>query len=432
MFARLAPSVGRVARTVARPVFQPASLSRHMAAKPGGDPFEWDHNEHWKDPLCLNDQLTEEEVLIRDMARAFTDEHLMPIVEDHFRNETFDKGIFKEMGAVGLLGSHIEGYGCAGASATSYGLIAREVERCDSAYRSALSVQTSLVMHPINLFGSEEQKERFLPRLATGELIGAFGLTEPNHGSDPSGMETKVVDKGDHYVLNGAKNWITSSPIADLLVVWAKTDTDGKVRGFLIERGMAGLETPIIKGKFSLRASPTGMIHLEDVKVPKENVLPGVTGMRGPFACLNSARMGIAWGALGAAEFCMEYTRNYTMDRKQFKRPLAANQLIQFKLAEQMTDINLGLQACLRATRLKEEGRLHSTVVSMLKRNSTIKALAIARECRDMLGGNGIVDEYQVIRHVVNLEAVVTYEGTKDIHALILGRAITGIPAFAG
>jgi len=287
-------------------------------------------------------------------------------------------------------------------------------------------------MHPINLFGSEEQKERFLPRLATGELIGAFGLTEPNHGSDPSGMETKAVDKGDHYVLNGAKNWITSSPIADLLVVWAKTDTDGKVRGFLVERGMAGLETPIIKGKFSLRASPTGMIHLEDVKVPKENMLPGVTGMRGPFACLNSARMGIAWGALGAAEFCMEYARNYTMDRKQFKRPLAANQLIQFKLAEQMTDINLGLQACLRATRLKEEGKLHSNVVSMLKRNSTIKALAIARECRDMLGGNGIVDEYQVIRHVTNLEAVITYEGTKDVHALILGRAITGIPAFAG
>jgi len=380
--------------------------------------------------LFTRDQLQEEEVLIQDVARQFADDVLMPMVQDGFRNETFDKGVFREMGAAGLLGSHIEGYGCAGASATAYGLIAREVERVDSAYRSALSVQTSLVMHPINLFGSDEQKERFLPRLATGEMVGCFGLTEPNHGSDPSGMETRAVDKGDHYLLSGAKNWITNSPIADLCLVWAKTDTDGQVRGFLVERGMAGLETPIIKGKFSLRASPTGMIHLDEVKIPKENVLPGVTGMRGPFACLNSARLGIAWGAWGAAEFCMDYARQYTLDRKQFHRPLAANQLIQFKLANQLTEITIGLQAVLRATRLKEEGRLHSNVISMMKRNSTTKALNIARECRDMLGGNGIVDEYQVIRHVVNLEAVNTCEGTQDIHALVLGRAVTGIPAF--
>jgi len=382
--------------------------------------------------MFLNDQLHEEEVLIQDVAKQFAADVLMPKVQDGFRNESFDKGVFKEMGSAGLLGSHIEGYGCAGASATAYGLIAREVERVDSAYRSALSVQTSLVMHPINMFGSDEQKERFLPRLATGDLVGCFGLTEPNHGSDPSGMETKAIDKGDHFVLSGAKNWITNSPIADVCLVWAKTDTDGKVRGFLVERGMKGLETPIIKGKFSLRASPTGMIHLDEVKIPKENVLPGVTGMRGPFSCLNSARMGIAWGAWGAAEFCMDYARQYTMDRKQFHRPLAANQLIQFKLANQLTEITIGLQAVLRATRLKEEGKLHSNVICMMKRNSTTKALNIARECRDMLGGNGIVDEYQVIRHVCNLEAVNTYEGTQDIHALILGRAVTGIAAFAG
>jgi len=380
--------------------------------------------------LMIEDQLTEEEVLIKDTARQFADEVLMPMVAKGFRDETFDKGVFKEMGRAGLLGSHIEGYGCAGASATAYGLIAREVERVDSAYRSTLSVQTSLVMHPINMFGSDEQKEKFLPRLATGEIIGCFGLTEPDAGSAPSGMVTKAVDKGDHYSLSGAKNWITNSPIADVCLIWAKTDTDGKVRGFLVERGMAGLETPVIKGKFSLRASPTGMIHLDNVKVPKENVLPHALGMTGPFACLNSARMGIAWGAWGSAEACMEYARNYTMDRKQFNRPLAANQLIQFKMANHLTEITLGLQGVLRATRLKEEGRLHSNAISLLKRNSCRKALDIARECRDMLGGNGIVDEYQVIRHVLNLEAVNTYEGTQDIHALVLGRAITGIAAF--
>lgn len=378
----------------------------------------------------LDGRLTEEETLIKDATRRFCEASLLPIVQKGFREEHFDKGLFKEMGAAGLLGSFIEGYGCAGASAVSYGLIAREVERVDSAYRSTMSVQSSLVMHPINTFGSEEQKERFLPRLATGELVGCFGLTEPDHGSDPSGMATKAVDKGDHYVLSGAKNWITNSPIADVCLVWAKTSTDGKVRGFLVERGMQGLSTPYIHGKFSLRASPTGMIHLDEVKVPKENVLPKVTGMRGPFACLNSARLGIAWGAWGAAEFCLEAARQYTMDRKQFGRPLAANQLIQMKMANSLTEITIGLNAVLQATRMKENGKLHSNVISMMKRNSCTKALAIARECRDMLGGNGIVDEYQIIRHVCNLEAVNTYEGTADIHALVLGRACTGLPAF--
>lgn len=398
--------------------------------KPGADPFEWDSEAHWQDMLRLDDQLTEEEIMIKDATRQFAQSKLMPIVNDNFRHETFDKEIFKDFGAAGLLGSFIEGYGCAGASYTAYGLIANEIEKVDSAYRSTLSVQSSLVMHPINIFGSEEQKERFLPRLATGEIVGCFGLTEPDVGSDPSGMLTKAVDKGDHYVVSGAKNWITNSPIADVCLVWAKTSTDGKVRGFLLERGMEGLATPKIDGKFSLRASPTGMIQMDDVKVPKENMLPGVTGMRGPFACLNSARLGIAWGALGAAEFCLETARDYTMGRKQFQRPLAANQLIQMKMANALTEITIGKQAVLQATRLKEKGQLHSNVISMMKRNSCTKALHIARECRDMLGGNGIVDEYQIIRHVCNLEAVNTYEGTADIHALVLGRALTGIPAF--
>merc|ERR1740138_1185656 len=378
----------------------------------------------------LDQQLTEEEILIRDSTKQFADAYLMPIVQKGFREETFDKDLFKEFGKAGLLGSFIEGYGCAGASPTAYGLIAREVERVDSAYRSTLSVQSSLVMHPINTFGSEEQKERFLPRLATGEIVGCFGLTEPDHGSDPSGMVTRAVDKGDHYLLSGAKNWITNSPIADIAVVWAKTNTDGKVRGFLVERGFEGFSTPKIDGKFSLRASPTGMIHLDEVKIPKENVLPKVTGMRGPFACLNSARLGIAWGAWGAAEDCLEKARRYTLDRKQFGRPLASNQLMQMKMANALTEITIGLNAVLQATRMKEAGKLHSNVISMMKRNSCTKALAIARECRDMLGGNGIVDEYGVIRHVLNLEAVNTYEGTQDIHALVLGRAVTGIPAF--
>jgi len=381
--------------------------------------------------LSLDGQLTEEEILIKESARQFCDAELMPVVQTNFRDETFDKGIFKAMGSAGLLGPFIDGYGCAGASYTAYGLIAREVERVDSAYRSTMSVQSSLVMHPINLFGTEEQKERFLPRLATGEIVGCFGLTEPDSGSDPVSMQTRAVDKGDHYLLSGAKNWITNSPIADIGIVWAKTDTDGKVRGFIWERGMEGLETPYIHGKFSLRASPTGMIHMDQVKIPKANVLT-VEGMRGPFACLNSARLGISWGALGAAEFCLYTARQYTMDRKQFDRPLASNQLIQMKLANALTEITIGLNAVLRATRLKEEGKLHSNVVSMMKRNSCTKALAIARECRDMLGGNGIVDEYGIIRHVCNLEAVNTYEGTADIHALVLGRSMTDLAAFRG
>eukprot|EP00928_Gymnodinium_smaydae_P021908 TRINITY_DN18584_c0_g1_i1.p1 TRINITY_DN18584_c0_g1~~TRINITY_DN18584_c0_g1_i1.p1 ORF type:complete len:435 (-),score=69.72 TRINITY_DN18584_c0_g1_i1:291-1595(-) len=431
MLLRSLPVAARSARS-ARAASAVLASRRPMssAPKPGADPFEWDSDSHWRDMLRLDDLLTEEEKMIRDTTRQFCDATLMPIVHKGFRDETFDKGLFKEFGAAGLLGSFIEGYGCAGASNTAYGLIAREVERVDSAYRSTLSVQTSLVMNPINLFGSDEQKERFLPRLATGEIVGCFGLTEPDHGSDPSGMITRAVDKGDHYLLSGAKNWITNSPIADICLVWAKTDTDGKVRGFIVERGMEGLATPKIEGKFSLRASPTGMIQLDEVKIPKENVLPNVTGMRGPFACLNSARLGIAWGAWGAAEFCLETARQYTMDRKQFGRPLAANQLVQMKMANALTDITLGLTAVARATRLKEQGQLHSNVISMMKRNSCGKALDIARTCRDMLGGNGIVDEYQIIRHVCNLESVNTYEGTHDIHGLVLGRAVTGIPAF--
>merc|ERR1719210_629460 len=373
-----------------------ATAAAVKQVKPGADPFDWDPETHWRDPLLIEDRLTEEEILIRDATRQFCDSVLFPLVHKGFRDETFDKGLFKEMGNAGLLGSFIDGYGCAGASMTSYGLIAREVERIDSAYRSTLSVQTSLVMNPINLFGSEEQKERFLPRLATGEIVGCFGLTEPNHGSDPVGMETKAVDKGDHYLVSGAKNWITNSPIADVCVVWGKLD--GKVRGFLIERGMEGLATPKIEGKFSLRASPTGMIQMDEVKVPKENVLPNVEGMRGPFACLNSARLGIAWGAWGAAEDCLENARQYLLDRNQFGRPLASNQLIQMKLANALTEINIGLNAVLQATRMKEAGKLHSNVISMMKRNSCGKALDIARQCRDMLGGNGIVDDYHIIR----------------------------------
>merc|ERR1712128_214084 len=315
----------------------------------------------------------------------------------------------------------------------AYGLIAREVERVDSAYRSAMSVQSSLVMYPIWDFGTEEQKLKYLPRLARGEIIGCFGLTEPNHGSDPAGMETRAtyIPSDNVYSISGAKNWITNSPIADVMVVWAKCTDDGKIRGFILEKGMKGLSAPKIEGKFSLRASVTGMIFMDDVVVPKENMLPNVKGFKGPFSCLNNARYGIAWGSLGAAEFCVDAARNYTLDRKQFGRPLAANQLIQKKLADAVTEISLGLQSCLQLGRLKEEGKLVPEMISILKRNNCGKSLAIARECRDMLGGNGISDEYQVIRHVMNLEAVNTYEGTHDIHALIVGRGITGIPAFA-
>lgn len=401
-----------------------------LKAAPGRDPFEWDSEKHWKDPLFLDNQLTDDERLMRDTAKQFCEDQLMPRVLMANRNEDFDPAIMREMGACGLFGPQIEGYGCAGASTVAYGLIAHEIERIDSGYRSAMSVQSSLVMWPINLFGSTEQKDRFLPRLATGELIGCFGLTEPNAGSDPAGMTTFATEKDDHYVISGAKTWITNSPIADVFIVWAKCKEDGKVRGFILEKGMKGLTAPKIEGKFSLRASITGMIMMDEVKVPKTNLLPNAVGMSGPFACLNSARLGIAWGSLGAASFCLETTRQYLLDRIMFDRPLAANQLIQIKLADALTEITLGMQAVLRASRMKDEGELHSNVISMMKRNNAGKSLAIARNCRDMLGGNGISDEYHVVRHMMNLEAVNTYEGTHDIHALVLGRAVTGIPAF--
>jgi len=386
---------------------------------------------NYKDALNLECRLTEEEIMVRDVFHDYCQEKLMPRVTLANRNEVFHRDIMNEMGELGVLGPTIQGYGCPGVSYVAYGLIAREVERVDSGYRSAMSVQSSLVMYPIYDFGSEAQREKYLPRLARGEIVGCFGLTEPNHGSDPAHMETraKYDPEAQAYILNGSKNWITNSPIADIFVVWAQTE-DG-LRGFILEKGMKGLTAPKIEGKFSLRASVTGMIFMDDVVVPEENMLPNVKGFRGPFSCLNNARYGIAWGSLGAAEFCVDAARNYTMDRKQFGRPLAANQLIQKKLADAVTEISLGLQSCLQLGRLKEEGQLVPEMISILKRNNCGKSLAIARECRDMLGGNGISDEYQIIRHVMNLEAVNTYEGTHDIHALIVGRGITGIPAFA-
>jgi len=385
----------------------------------------------WDDPLLLDDQLSGEERQIRDAARAYCQGRLMPRVLEANRHETFDRAIFNEMGELGFLGCTIEGYGCAGVNHVSYGLLAREVERVDSGYRSAFSVQSSLVMYPIDAYGSEEQRQQYLPRLATGERVGCFGLTEPDHGSDPGGMVTRARKAEGGYRLSGAKNWITNSPIADVFVVWAKDDA-GEIRGFILEKGMKGLAAPKIEGKFSLRASVTGQIFMDDVWVPEANLLPNVKGLKGPFGCLNKARLGISWGALGAAEFCLHAARQYTLDRKQFGRPLAANQLIQKKLADMATEISLGLQASLRVTRLMDEGRSTPEMVSLVKRNNCGKALEIARSARDMHGGNGISDEYHVIRHVMNLEAVNTYEGTHDIHALILGRAITGIQAFTG
>ena len=385
----------------------------------------------WADPLLLDEALTEEERMVRDSARAYCQEKLLPRVLEANRHERFDREIMNEMGALGLLGATIEGYGCAGVNYVSYGLIAREVERVDSGYRSAMSVQSSLVMHPIYAFGTEEQRLKYLPKLASGEWVGCFGLTEPDHGSDPAGMTTRAIAVPGGYRLSGAKMWITNSPIADVLVVWAKTE-DEVIRGFILEKGMKGLSAPKIEGKFSLRASATGEIVMDEVFVPEENLLPSVKGLRGPFSCLNSARYGIAWGSLGAAEFCWHAARNYTLDRRQFGRPLAANQLIQKKLVDMQTEITLGLHACLRLGRLKDMGRDSPEMVSILKRNNCGKALDIARAARDMHGGNGIADEYHVIRHVMNLEAVNTYEGTHDIHALILGRAQTGIAAFAG
>ncbi len=384
----------------------------------------------WEDPLLLDDQLTGEERMVRDSARAYCQDKLMPRVLEANRHEKFHREIMNEMGELGFLGSTLEGYGCAGVNNVCYGLIAREVERVDSSYRSALSVQSSLAMYPIYEFGSEQQKSKYLPKMATGEWIGCFGLTEPDFGSDPNGMVTRAKKTGDGYVLHGAKMWITNAPLADVLVIWAKND-EGAIRGFILEKGMKGLSTPRIEGKFSLRASVTGEVVMDQVFVPAENMLPDVSGLKGPFSCLNKARYGIAWGALGAAEFCWHAARNYTLERKQFGRPLAANQLIQLKLVNMQTEITLGLQAVLRLGRLMDDGRATPEMISMLKRNSCGKALDIARTARDMHGGNGISDEFHVIRHVMNLEAVNTYEGTHDIHALILGRAQTGIPAFS-
>ncbi len=389
---------------------------------------------NWEDPLLLDDQLTEEERMIRDAARAYCQDKLEPRVLEAFRHEKTDPLIFREMGALGLLGPTIPPeYGGAGLNYVSYGLIAREVERVDSGYRSMMSVQSSLVMVPIYEFGTEEQKRKYLPKLATGEFIGCFGLTEPNHGSDPASMETRAVKTATGYELSGAKMWISNSPFADVFVVWAKCvggDHDGKIKGFILEKGMTGLSAPPIHGKFGLRASLTGEIVMDQVPVDESSILPKVEGLKGPFTCLNSARYGIAWGALGAAESCWHRARQYVLDRHQFGRPLAANQLIQKKLADMQTEITLGLQGCLRLGRMKDEGTAAVEITSIMKRNSCGKALDIARVARDMLGGNGISDEYGVIRHMVNLEVVNTYEGTHDVHALILGRAQTGIQAF--
>ena len=406
---------------------------------------------NYSDPFLLEDQLSGYEKMIRDTASDFAQNALLPRVKTGFRNETFDKNIMKEMGSMGLLGPTLTDYGCSGVNYVSYGLIMREIERVDSGYRSAASVQSSLVMLPIDQFGSKEQKDRFLPDLAKGNTIGCFGLTEPNHGSDPSNMSTSAKRVGDHYILNGSKNWITNSPIADVFIIWAKvegglgdnveSDPDSglrskkesdqnEIRGFILEKHMEGLFAPKIDGKFSLRASTTGMIFMDNVKVPVENMLPLVKGLKGPFTCLNNARYGIAWGALGAAEDCYMRARTYCLDRIQFGKPLAANQLIQMKLSNMITDISLGIQANLRIGRMLDNKILIPETISMIKRNNCEKALQIARTARDMLGGNGISDEYHIIRHMMNLEAVNTYEGTSDIHGLIIGRTITGHSAF--
>lgn len=389
---------------------------------------------NWEDPLQLDDQLSAEERQIRDTARQYSQDQLLPRIVQAFRHEQTDPAIFRELGALGLLGATLDGYGCAGASYVSYGLMAREIERVDSGYRSMVSVQSSLAMYPIHAFGSDALKERLLPKMATGELIGCFGLTEPNHGSDPGSMESRAKAVPGGWELTGAKMWITNSPIADVFVVWAKDgqgDNGGEIRGFVLEKGMKGLSAPVIQGKMGLRASVTGEIVMDKVFVPEENLLPKVKGLKGPFACLNQARYGIAWGALGAAEACWHAARQYTLDRPQFGRPLAANQLVQKKLADMQTEIALGLQGCLRLGRLKDAGQDAPEMTSLLKRNSCGKALEIARVARDMHGGNGISDEFHVVRHMLNLEVVNTYEGTHDIHALILGRAQTGIAAFA-
>ena len=389
-------------------------------------PFKWD------DALLLDDQLTDEERMVRDQAFSYCQEKLQPRVLMANREEKFDREIMNEMGELGLLGSTIDGYGCAGVNHVCYGLVAREVERVDSGYRSAMSVQSSLVMHPIYAYGSEAQREKWLPKLATGELIGCFGLTEPGAGSDPSSMITRAKKVDGGFVIHGAKMWITNSPIADVFIVWAKLEEDGKdeIRGFVLEKGMKGLSAPKIDGKFSLRASITGEIVMDQVFVPAENLLPNVRGLKGPFGCLNKARYGISWGAMGAAEYCWHAARQYTLDRIMFGKPLAATQLVQKKLADMQTEITLGLQGALRLGRLLDEGRATPEMISLMKRNNCGKALDIARVARDMHGGNGIADEYHVVRHMMNLEAVNTYEGTHDVHALILGRAQTGLNAF--
>jgi len=384
---------------------------------------------NYKDAFLLEKQLTSDETSIKELAYNFSKDILQPNIVSSFRNEHFDKNIMKEMGNIGLLGPSINGYGCANVNYVSYGLIMREIERIDSGYRSCASVQSSLVMYPIYKFGTQEQKDRFLPELAKGNLIGCFGLTEPDHGSDPSGMKTKAVLKGDHYIINGSKNWITNSPIADLFVIWAKDD-GGIIHGFLLEKNMPGLTCPKIEGKFSLRASNTGMIFMDNVVVPKENILPFTRGLKSPFMCLNNARYGIAWGVLGAAEDCYLRARDYALERKQFNKPLASNQLIQMKLTDMITEITLGLQAVLRVGRMIDDENLIPETISIIKRNNCLKALQIARNSRDILGGNGISDEYHIIRHMLNLEAVNTYEGTQDIHGLIIGRGITNINSF--
>jgi len=388
-----------------------------------GGQFQWD------DPLLIEQQLTADERLIRDTARQYAQGKLAPRIRDWNRNETFDPVVMREMGELGFLGAPLEGYGCAGIGYVAYGLVMRELERVDTAFRSACSVQTTLSMTPIYAYGSEAQRQKYLPKMATGELLGCFGLTEPDHGSDPGSMTSRAKKADGGYVLTGNKLWITHAPIADIMVVWAK-DEGGTIRGFILERGMKGLATRKIEGKFSVRASPTGEIVMDQVYVPEENLLPDASGLKGPFGCLNNARFGICWGALGAAEACWHIARQYVIDRKQFGRPLAANQLIQKKLADMQTEIAIGLLACLHVSRLREQGKATPEMVSLLKRNSTGKALEIARVARDMLGGNGISDEYHVIRHLLNLETVNTLEGTHDIHALVLGRAQTGISAF--
>lgn len=384
---------------------------------------------NYKDAFLFENQLSQDEKSIKELAHNFSRDILQPNIVSSFRNEQFDKNIIKEMGNIGLLGPTITGYNCAGVNYISYGLIMREIERIDSGYRSCASVQSSLVMYPIDKFGTQEQKDRFLPDLAKGNLIGCFGLTEPDHGSDPSGMKTKATLKGDHYILNGSKNWITNSPIADLFVIWAKDD-GGTIRGFLLEKNMPGLSAPKINGKFSLRASNTGMIFMDNVVVPKENLLPLTRGLKSPFMCLNNARYGIAWGVLGAAEDCYLRAREYALDRKQFNKPLASNQLIQIKLTDMLAEITLGLQSVLRVGRMIDDGEMIPENISIIKRNNCLKSLNVARTARDILGGNGISDEYHIIRHMLNLEAVNTYEGTSDIHGLIIGRGITNLTSF--